>query len=370
MFRHVLIAAALLGLFLAGSTLRADSPDRRRTEGAGRGDAQDQQTRQHLRAYLGVGVTPAVQGSSAPEEGVAIQQVSPNSPAARAGLRAGDIITQVGRRPVEDFRDLSNAITRLHSGDQVTIHVLRHGQERTLRATLAADQEGRMQESEDEDRDALTQRPSNRNQQGRPAQEMADSSGQGQVLQRLLQRFESLENRFQQIEQQARRQSQQRQYGRLQEESGSESRALQRVQQRVEELEERLQQAQEQNQSQRQLQDTQLGIHAERRGQQGQGVRVTYLDEDAPAAEAGLRRGDVILRVDGRRVSSVQDLRQALQQAEPGQELNLEVLRGGRRLDLDLQAALRASGSQVRAYQRLQHRIEQLERRIREREED
>ena len=37
------------------------------------------------------------------------------------------------------------------------------------------------------------------------------------------------------------------------------------------------------------------------------GLLITALDEQAPAQRAGLRAGDTILKIDGTRVSSVQD---------------------------------------------------------------
>jgi S1-C subfamily serine protease len=50
-----------------------------------------------------------------------------------------------------------------------------------------------------------------------------------------------------------------------------------------------------------------------------------------PAEEAGLERGDEILSVDGRRVSSVQQLRQQIDRIGPNEEVELGILRDGRR---------------------------------------
>jgi C-terminal processing protease CtpA/Prc len=357
MSRQSTTAAALLGLALAACPLWADS--------------QDQQTHRHLRAYLGVGVSQAYQEGDQQEEGVFIQHVQQNSPAARAGLRQGDVITRVGRRTVEDFRDLSNAITRLQPGEQVSIQVVRNGRQRNLRVTLAS-QGGFMQDGEDEERYQQEARDPSRDEEMRDQQSYSrydrDQQGRqrGQLLQRLTQRFQQLENRFEEIERQARGNGQQRQYGRLQDESGGPRQALQRLERRVEELEERLQETQ----PGRYRQGLTMGIQGERFNRQGsQGFRITDLDEDSTVMEAGLRRGDVILRVDGRTVTSTQDLRQAFRQAEPGQEVNVEVLRNGRRIDIDVRTP-RGMRSQARGYQRLQQRVEQLESRIREMEED
>jgi serine protease Do len=44
-----------------------------------------------------------------------------------------------------------------------------------------------------------------------------------------------------------------------------------------------------------------------------QGIVVTEIDEDGPAAEAGIRRGDVILEVNRQRVADTQQYTEALQ---------------------------------------------------------
>ena len=48
----------------------------------------------------------------------------------------------------------------------------------------------------------------------------------------------------------------------------------------------------------------------------GQGLVVTSVDSSGPAAEHGLKTGDVILNVDGKAVAAVGDVRSALVQAK------------------------------------------------------
>jgi serine protease Do len=69
------------------------------------------------------------------------------------------------------------------------------------------------------------------------------------------------------------------------------------------------------------------------------GVLVTSVEEDGPAGKAGLRAGDVILKLDGRSVDDGDDLRRAVQKAEPGREITVSVQREGRILDLKLTPA-------------------------------
>lgn len=60
------------------------------------------------------------------------------------------------------------------------------------------------------------------------------------------------------------------------------------------------------------------------------GVLVTEVIDDSAAAEAGLKPGDVILEVDGRRVEHKRDIRYALREASEDQPIAIEVLRDGR----------------------------------------
>jgi serine protease Do len=66
------------------------------------------------------------------------------------------------------------------------------------------------------------------------------------------------------------------------------------------------------------------------------GAVVNSLDPEGPAAEAGLRRGDVIVSFKGRPVATDDELRTQMSRLKPGDRTSLGVLRGGRRLDVDL----------------------------------
>lgn len=67
-----------------------------------------------------------------------------------------------------------------------------------------------------------------------------------------------------------------------------------------------------------------------------QGALVLALDPDAPAATAGVRRGDVIVEMAGTPVRSIEDLLTALRQTKPGQRQPLVVVRGGERHELSV----------------------------------
>jgi serine protease Do len=65
-----------------------------------------------------------------------------------------------------------------------------------------------------------------------------------------------------------------------------------------------------------------------------QGVLVEQVELNSPAAQAGLEGGDVIIAFDNRPITSIEDLRAVLEQAEPGTETTLTILRNGKELSL------------------------------------
>lgn len=64
------------------------------------------------------------------------------------------------------------------------------------------------------------------------------------------------------------------------------------------------------------------------------GVLVTAVDEGGPAAKAGIKAGDVILKLGGDAIGDGDDLREALAEAEGGSEVAISVQRDGRPLEV------------------------------------
>lgn len=71
------------------------------------------------------------------------------------------------------------------------------------------------------------------------------------------------------------------------------------------------------------------------------GVLVARVEEESPAAEAGLAVGDVVTAIDGEPVGTSFDLRRRVRAFEAGQRTTLEVVRGGRVLALTVTVAER-----------------------------
>jgi S1-C subfamily serine protease len=61
--------------------------------------------------------------------GVSLSEVRPDSPAERAGLRAGDIIVQLGEVMIRDHKDFVFALRSTPPGTPARVTYLRQGQE-------------------------------------------------------------------------------------------------------------------------------------------------------------------------------------------------------------------------------------------------
>jgi hypothetical protein len=70
------------------------------------------------------------------ETGVRFSDVKPGSPAAKAGLKAGDILVQFGDKPIKNLYDFTDALRRSKVGDVVEVKVLRDGQPMTASVKL------------------------------------------------------------------------------------------------------------------------------------------------------------------------------------------------------------------------------------------
>lgn len=92
------------------------------------------------RAFLGVAVTELTpelrEFFGAPRDtGVLVSSLTANGPAAKAGLRVGDVITGANGQAVGSRRQLTRAMKGQHGGDAVRIDVIRGKSKQTLVAT-------------------------------------------------------------------------------------------------------------------------------------------------------------------------------------------------------------------------------------------
>ena len=69
-------------------------------------------------------------------QGALVADPQPNSPAARAGIRSGDIITSLQGKPVKDERELSKMVSDMAPGTKVEVGVVRQGETKTVALAL------------------------------------------------------------------------------------------------------------------------------------------------------------------------------------------------------------------------------------------
>lgn len=68
--------------------------------------------------------------------GVLIKRIFQDSPAEKAGLKAGDVILEIEKRKIEDFDDLMRTINYYNPGDTIALKYSRKGKENTVSVIL------------------------------------------------------------------------------------------------------------------------------------------------------------------------------------------------------------------------------------------
>ena len=69
-------------------------------------------------------------------QGALVAEPQANSPAVKAGIQAGDVITAVNGAPVRDARDLARQIGTMSPGSTVRLTVMQKGEQKTISVTL------------------------------------------------------------------------------------------------------------------------------------------------------------------------------------------------------------------------------------------
>ena len=135
------------------------------------------------RGYLGVIIQPVKQdiadalGLKA-AAGALIDKAEPGTPAAEAGLKSGDVITELNGRPIKDAADLTRQVGMSKPGEKVEIAFLRGGANKTVSLMLAAQKDKQA---------AMAGAPQNEGAlklgvQLAPANQMAGAGGQGVAM--------------------------------------------------------------------------------------------------------------------------------------------------------------------------------------------
>jgi len=92
------------------------------------------------RAFLGVKTQPLEAELSSvlkADHGALITEVQADTPAAKAGLKDGDIVTRINQTEIKDPRHLQLTVSQLTPGSEATIEYVRDGKPATLQVKLA-----------------------------------------------------------------------------------------------------------------------------------------------------------------------------------------------------------------------------------------
>jgi Do/DeqQ family serine protease len=81
-------------------------------------------------------LSPALREHYGVEGGALVEDVLPNSPAAKAGLQVEDVITKFGNEPINSFGDLQRMVVATKPNTRVTLTVVRDRKQITLPLTL------------------------------------------------------------------------------------------------------------------------------------------------------------------------------------------------------------------------------------------
>jgi serine protease Do len=101
-----------------------------------------------VRGWLGVAIQPVTPPIARvlglkKAEGALVGDVTPGSPAERAGVRRGDVVLAVNGEPINETRDLSFKVAMLPPGSTVRLRVLRQRREMEIPVVLGEQPAGR-----------------------------------------------------------------------------------------------------------------------------------------------------------------------------------------------------------------------------------
>jgi len=94
------------------------------------------------RGWIGVevqSVSPEIVeglGLNKPVYGVLVAEIQPDSPATKAGIMPGDVITSVAGQPASDDRELIKRVSNMPPGNSIELGLIRQNEEKTINVTL------------------------------------------------------------------------------------------------------------------------------------------------------------------------------------------------------------------------------------------
>ena len=118
------------------------------------------------KSYIGIGAVDASLDDSQDEvtEGALIKKVYEDSPAEKAGVEVGDIVTEINGKKVKTAGELTNYIKSTSSGDELTLKIYRDGSYKEIKVTVI---EKKVDDSEGEKSDDKQSYQQDSDRQGR-----------------------------------------------------------------------------------------------------------------------------------------------------------------------------------------------------------
>ncbi len=99
------------------------------------------QDKSQAKAWLGVAIQDvteevAKKNNISDEQGAYVIEVPEESPAESAGIKKGDVITELNKKQIDDAEALISAVQKLKVGDKVDVIVLRKGEKKSFQVVL------------------------------------------------------------------------------------------------------------------------------------------------------------------------------------------------------------------------------------------
>jgi serine protease Do len=238
--------------------------------------------------YLGVmlqDLTPSMAKAlqMGDESGVMVSEVVDDSPADKAGLEDGDVILEFNGKTISDNGDLVKAVRKTSPGDEVKIVVLREGKKKNLDVAIG----------EHEMKNAFWVSESG-DVHAPHVEHFQDGKHNVMVMSGDDEDFTWTSDKMNVFI--------------------SEDRGYMGV--HLDDLNEQM--------------GEYFGV------EDGKGALVTEVVEDSPAAAAGLKAGDVIIKVGGMDIDSSNGLHEAMSDTEPEQQMAVKVMRKGNSKDVSI----------------------------------
>lgn len=109
---------------------------------------------------------------------------------------------------------------------------------------------------------------------------------------------------------------------------------------------------------------------------EGKGVLVTQLEPNSPAEKAGIKVGDVIIRADGRRIETIDELNSVIQKKRKGDKVKLELVRDKKSMEIEVEIEEEEGGFAFSArdwnrfFQDFERRSQELQERLKQWQEN